>query len=65
MPRPKASTRRTQIRPLGVSERLGDAPPSHYRYSGTGRPAGSRTYTVAGIEHRFDGTCHDTCEDVR
>jgi hypothetical protein len=65
MPKPKASTRRTQIKPIGVSERLGDAPPTRYRYGGTGKTDGAKTYVVADQTHRFDGTCHSTCEDVR
>jgi hypothetical protein len=36
-----------------------------YTYGGSGKPDGGRTYTVEGTIHRFDGTCHETCEDVR
>lgn len=63
MARPK--TRRSAGKPVGVAERLKDAPPTRYEYRGTGRPEGDRTYTVDGLVHRFDGTCHETCEDVR
>lgn len=63
MARPK--TKRSAGKPLGVAQRLGDAPPTRYTYRGTGRPEGDRTYTIDGTEHRWDGTCHDECEDVR
>ena len=33
--------------------------------SGAVRPDGAATYVVDGIEHRFDGKCHDECENVR
>jgi hypothetical protein len=65
MARPKNSTRRTQIKPLGVADRLADAPPSRYRYGGSGGVPGAKTYIVEGIRHRFDGTCHTDCGDVR
>lgn len=65
MPTPKNRTRRPRIRPVGVSERLGDAPPTRYTYGGSGPVPGAKTYIVDGITHRFDGACHPTCEDVR
>lgn len=64
MPTPKNKTKRVQIKPLGVSERLGDAPPTHYRYTDR-RPDPDAVYTTDGTEHRFDGTCHPDCPNVR
>lgn len=45
-------------------EHLG-VPAKPYRYNGSGRLDGAKTYTVDAVDHRFDGTCHETCEDVR
>ena len=62
----KRQTRRRDIKPLGVAERLKDAPDTRYAYGRTGakRPAPGDTYVVDGTEHTFDGTCHDDCENV-
>lgn len=65
MARPKNRTNRRQIKPLGVSERLGDAPPSHYRHTPGKRPSGTDTYEALGVVHTYDGKCHDDCLDVR
>lgn len=62
MPRPR--TRRHNGKPEGVAKKpRRESRP--YTYRGTGKPDGAREYTVAGVVHRFDGTCHDGCEDVR
>lgn len=34
-----------------------------YVYRGTG--SAPETYALPDGEHRFDGSCHDDCEDVR
>lgn len=62
MPRPR--TRRHIGKPEGVAKRpRRDREP--YTYRGTGKQPGDRTYEVDGVEHRFDGTCHADCPDVR
>lgn len=40
-------------------------PARPYRYRGSGRTDGAKTYTLDGTEHRFDGACHADCPDVR
>lgn len=67
MARAKNSTRRSQIKPLGVAERLGHAPPTKYVRGRTGkaRPKPTDTYVVDDVTHTFDGSCHDACENVR
>lgn len=53
---------RAGIKPLGVGERLGTAPPSRYTHTPAAPP---ETYVQHGVTHRTDGTCHETCEDWR
>lgn len=48
----------------GVPERPGWQPYQRGA-SGRSRPEGSDTYVLDGTAHRFDGTCHDECENVR
>lgn len=33
--------------------------------TGAGRPKKTDTYEVNDVRHRFDGKCHDDCENVR
>ena len=65
MPSPKNKTRKRDVHPVGVAERLKDAPPTHYVPTGANRPGEDDTYTLDGVEHLWIGKCHDECENLR
>lgn len=37
----------------------------HYVYRGSGPPAKDAVYVLDGVTHRWDGKCHEDCENLR